>query len=283
MVRIMTLNAHSWIEEHQLEKIAAIVDYIAQEDIDIIGLQEVNQSHSAEVVANPLRYCSIEHKLMRIKRDNFALLIVQKLEEIGLNYYWSWHTTHVGYEIYDEGIAILSKSPIVAREELVSVVNDFESYHTRRALYARTKIGNYDWLVISSHYSWWLSDHGDLPFKTEWDNTVKGIWDEEKLLPIAIMGDFNNAAGVRDEGYDYVITTTPWLKDSYLEARKKVGKETVVEVIAGWPDGKRKRIDYIFLANVKQVDRYEVVFDGVQTPLVSDHLGVVIDAEIYSI
>lgn len=50
----------------------------------------------------------------------------------GKNYYWTWAYNHIGYDRYHEGVAILSKTPIEAREILVSDVDDPTDYHTRR-------------------------------------------------------------------------------------------------------------------------------------------------------
>ena len=55
-----------------------------------------------------------------LKEDNFAYLIVQLLKERGLHYYWSWTANHIGYDEYDEGVAILSKTPFSPESFLVS-------------------------------------------------------------------------------------------------------------------------------------------------------------------
>ena len=63
---------------------------------------------------------------------------IESCQRQGKDYYWTWAYNHIGYDRYHEGVAILSKTPIEAREILVSDVDDPTDYHTRRVALAET-------------------------------------------------------------------------------------------------------------------------------------------------
>ena len=69
-MKLLTLNCHSWQEENQIDKIKYLAKIIIEKDYDVIALQEVSQSVSAE---------SVDSKL---KKDNFALLLQEELDKI---------------------------------------------------------------------------------------------------------------------------------------------------------------------------------------------------------
>ena len=47
-----------------------------------------------------------------VREDNYALLLVQALNEMGASYEWTLTETHIGWDLYDECVAILSRLPI---------------------------------------------------------------------------------------------------------------------------------------------------------------------------
>lgn len=212
-----------------------------------------------------------------IKADNFALLIVEGLRKRGLDYYWSWTANHIGYDTYDEGVAILSLLPFEAESLLVSECEDYTHHYTRRVLKASVQNDRNKWTVLSCHNSWWKDGEGRELFKNEWDKTLT-LLEDDKETSLLVMGDFNNEASIKKEGYDYVKVTTPYLSDSYPAAEETVGEATVISAIDGWNDHPdEKRIDYIFTDNRQTIETYHVVFDGQNGPPVSDHFGVEAD------
>lgn len=277
-MNVLTLNTHSWMEEDPELKLRQIVDYIAKEDFQIIALQEINQTMEAkEIVDDLFIQASGEMYPVAIKEDNFAYLIVQLLKERGLHYYWSWTANHIGYDEYDEGVAILSKTPFSPESFLVSEISDYANHYTRRVLKGNVSLEGKEWVVFSCHYSWWLDPSGDHLFKYEWDNTLPHIEKESQKIHL-FMGDFNNEARLRDEGYDYIKTTAPQLKDAYVQAEEKIGSATVLSAIDGWEGHTdEKRIDYIFTDYPGEVKNCRVVFDGKKEPVVSDHFGVAVE------
>ncbi|GEK91082.1 endonuclease/exonuclease/phosphatase family protein [Alkalibacterium kapii] len=274
-MNVLTLNTHAWMEDEPFDKIEKIIDRIAAESYVFIALQEINQSIDAETVENQAFIKPVgDDPGVSIKADNFALLIVEGLKERGLNYYWSWTANHVGYDTYDEGVGILSKAPFTAESLLVSDCQDYSHHYTRRVLKATAELDGDSWSVLSCHYSWWKDEEGRELFRKEWNRTKKLLKDE-KQTSLLVMGDFNNEASIDREGYDHICVTTPFLSDAYTQAQEKIGEATVVSAIDGWDQHpNEKRIDYIFTDNRKKVDRYRVVFDGHNGPVVSDHFGI---------
>ena len=163
-------------------------------------------------------------------------------------------------------MAILSRNPLSPREVLVSEVNDPRDYHTRKVLIAETEVEGQLLTIASCHLSWWNKG-----FQEEWEQL------EAELLKVSssviLMGDFNNP--VDYEGYQHIMRSPLKLQDSHKVAEKIVGKATVEGAIAGW-DGNQDalKIDYIFTSQGIQIESSAVVFDGKETPIVSDHFGL---------
>ena len=109
-MRFLTLNTHSWCEIHQIAKIRTLAKFIIEQQVDVIALQEVNQLTSTPVVKEPLNYRGGAG--VPVHEDNYALLLVQALNEMGATYEWALTEAHIGWDLYDECVAILSRLPI---------------------------------------------------------------------------------------------------------------------------------------------------------------------------
>ena len=254
-----------------MDKIKQLADFILEHQFDFISLQEVNQSMKAEAVADSelSHYYSAEQEAV-IRQDNYAYLLQKELNE---SYYWTWVPVHVGFVKYDEGLAILSKTPITeALSEYVSQMRDYENYRTRKILGVHTVAEGKDIWFVNGHYGWWKDEE---PFRGQWDQTELTLAQHRQSL-MFIMGDFNNVAEIRGEGYDYVVRKG-W-HDLYLSAEERDEGATVVKAIAGWENNKKPlRIDYIFSSKPVQVRSSTVVMNGKNGPVVSDHYGVAVD------
>lgn len=274
-MKLLTLNTHSWIEEKPLEKLEAIKEQLLADPYDVISLQEVNQSMDAEE-AEVDSFFNAPNQGTVIKKDNFAFLLQQELKKSGLEYYWSWVPSHIGYDQYDEGIAILTRFKVTnTRGILLSRKDDYTDYHTRKALEVRFQANDKNYFVYGLHLSWWQDETESYPFLYEWNKLVEA-WETEaqKGSCILLMGDFNNPAHIEKQGYS-LVSKHPLLKDAYLDATVKNGSHTVEKKIDGWENNSDfLRIDYIFVSANLSVDSYETVFDGRKTPVVSDHFGV---------
>lgn len=269
-MKVMTLNTHSWLEENPQEKMEQIVTAILAGGYDIIALQEVNQSLFAEVIETNAYFCETEAQY-KIKADNFAYLIVENLRAQGAVYYWSWVYNHIGYSKYDEGVALLSKTPLDSRNLLISSINDPQDYHTRRTLVAETTWDGESVTVASCHFSWWESAKSG--FIEEWQRVETEL--QKTALPYLLMGDFNNPAG--QEGYQRIMKSPLKLVDAYQMAKAREGEFTVEKNIDGWEESTEKlRIDYIFVSDSLEVETYTVIFNDKNQPIVSDHYGIAV-------
>ena len=107
-MKILTLNTHSLLESDYQKKLDLFVDGILRERPDIIALQEVNQTVTAEVLEPallegqyPVPGC------IQIKQDNHAAQIAIRLHQAGVSCSWAWLPIKLGYGKYDEGVAVL--------------------------------------------------------------------------------------------------------------------------------------------------------------------------------
>ena len=265
MAKFLTLNTHSWMEEEPEQKLADLVQQIVHEEYDVICLQEVNQeinSSPAEEVAGYVK----AQPLLAIHEDHFAHVLVDALRKEGLDYYWSWSYNHIGYDRYHEGVSILSRKPMTAKEFLVSDCDDPTDYHRRQVLLVETEVGEQPILVASVHLSWW-----DKGFQEEWARLEQEL--SESSYPLLLMGDFNNPAG--QEGHAHILASPLHLQDGFLAAKEVEGEFTMGGHIDGW-DSKTPplRIDFAFLSQDWEVQRSRVIFDGKTSPIVSDHFGL---------
>lgn len=270
-MKILTLNTHSWIDGKTKTNLRILAKQIITENYDIICLQEVNQLVESALTVSPERFCPVT-KQTPIHVDNFALLLVQQLAELGQKYYWSWTYSHVGYDLYQEGSAILAKEPLTSQSILVSQSSDPLDYHTRRILLSQTTYKNQQIIIGSCHFSWWQDQN--LGFAAEWQKLTNVL--DSVDLPIYLGGDFNQPAG--ESGYQLFTKNQLNLSDSYKIAQQKTGDFTVSKKIDGWTDNQSTiRIDYLLVPSDSKVTLYQTVFTGDHLPQISDHYGVAID------
>lgn len=270
-MNVLTLNTHSWLEDNPLEKLQHLADQIINEEYALIALQEVNQRIDSLPVISTHNFHPTENQ-QPIHEDNFAHLLVQHLKEQGHDYHWSWAYNHIGYDIYHEGVALLSKQPIQPKAVVISEKKNPNDYRTRVLLIGQTKLAKKTITAICCHYSWWLETGG---FSYEWQQTEQAL--QHTASPVLLMGDFNNPASVAQTGYDLVLASSLQLQDSFVAAKKKVGEHSVEKAIDGWGKNQEKlRIDYIFTSQELVISNYQIIFDGKQTPIISDHFGVAV-------
>lgn len=276
-IKLLTLNTHSLVEENYNDKFDEFVNAISCEQPDIIALQEVNQTCCKAVVSeSELEGFSLCDKKTVIREDNHVYNVVKKLRERGINYYWTWVGIKVGYGKYDEGMALMSLSPIIETDVLlVSKINDYQNWKTRKIIGIRTVENPNEWFY-TVHYGWWNDE--EEPFQNQWQNTDIYM---KKHNSVWLMGDFNSPAEIRDEGYD-MIAAGNW-NDSYNMAEKKDSGITVGKVIDGWKEKIEStngmRIDQIWCSQEPVVKSSEVIFDGKNYEVVSDHYGIIVEYE----
>ena len=100
-MKLMTLNCHSWQEENQLDKIKILAERIKKEQYDVIALQEISQHIDGEYISE------------NIKSDNYVQVLINELNNINEDSYkYVWDFSHIGYDVFEEGLAILSRHKI---------------------------------------------------------------------------------------------------------------------------------------------------------------------------
>lgn len=262
-MKLLTLNCHSWQEDKQLEKIKYIAKTINENDYDVIALQEVSQEISSRVVYE------------NIKEDNLALILQKELEKLeNFNYSFFWDMCHIGYDIYEEGLCLMTKLPIHKKESFfITNSNDYEFWKTRKIVKLKVDYKGKEISFYSCHLGWWHDN--EEPFINQADKLFENI-KEEKIT--FIMGDFNNNANIKNEGYDYLCKS---LIDTYSLSIEKDDGVTVEGNIAGWDDNKEKlRLDLILSNKKIEVVSSNVIFNNINKDIVSDHYGVEVEVKI---
>ncbi len=257
-MKLLTLNCHSWQEEHQLEKIKILAETIMEKSYDVIALQEVSQSIDAETTFG------------RLKKDNYALILLEELKNLGVtDYQLVWDFSHIGFDVYEEGVALLTRHQIENTTSFYVSQSENTSYwKTRRIVGANIRLNNESIAFYSCHLGWWGDE--EEPFKEQIEALCHQASSNEKYF---LLGDFNNDANIRGEGYDYLLSKG--LYDSYILSKEKDQGITVAGKIAGWDKNKHDlRIDYIFSNFLVKVETSSVIFNGKNQPIISDHYGV---------
>ncbi|MDM5186889.1 endonuclease/exonuclease/phosphatase family protein [Bacillus sp. DX4.1] len=263
-MRVLTLNCHSWQEENQMEKIKHLAKTIQEQDYDVIALQEVSQSITAENVCG------------NMKKNNFGLVLLAELEQLGAEGYdIIWDFSHIGYDVYEEGLAIITKHPIVKQDSFFISENMNTNYwKTRKIVSATISYKGKNITFYSCHLGWWNDEEES--FQGQVDRLIKQV--NEKELSF-LMGDFNNNARLQREGYDYLMQQG--LYDTYELAKQKDEGTTVQGNIAGWDENKKNlRIDLILSNQPIEVISSEVIFNDMNRSVISDHFGIEVKISI---
>ena len=262
-MKLLTINTHSLIEKDYDKKCEYFVDAISRIKPDIIAMQEVNQSKWAKTVDSN-NFCGE----FLLKADNHAIKISKILEKCGLKYYYNWLGIKYGYKIFEEGLGILSLTPIEEADSfLLTKSDDINNWKTRKAQIIKTA----GLVICNVHMGWWEDE--DEPFSSQFDHLNNKLSEMNK--DIFLMGDFNSPADEKNKGYEKVISDG-WF-DTYTLAADKDDGFTVTSKIDGWKNNKEKRIDYIFTNRQISVKSSNVIFNEKNEKIISDHHGVIIE------
>ena len=266
-MKILTLNTHSLLEDDYEEKCRIFAEGTKELMPDIIVLQEVNQRKDGAAVHNTDRTFSVGR--IALRENNHALKVRSLLTKKGISYFLVWAGIKKCFDTFDEGIAILSLSPIEnAVSFAVSQVDDYENWKTRKALVARTQ----GITICTTHLGWW--NDKEEPFEKQFLKLNEELSKRDCSI---LAGDFNSPDAIRGEGYELVLSKG-W-QDTFCHAKAREGSHTVSGPIAGWNQKDDLRIDYIFLKDNISVKSCRTVFDGERFGRVSDHFGVIADIE----
>ncbi|OOF88703.1 endonuclease [Rodentibacter ratti] len=260
-MKLLTLNVHAWLEDNQAEKIAILAQTIVEKGYDVIALQEVNQLMATPAVTQAL------------KQDNYGVILLRQINrQVEQKYSLFWSNSHIGYDKYDEGIAFLTRLPVYEVDPF------YCSQHQRLDSILSRKI-----MGLTVEYQNQLIDcyscHINLPDcegENQLDN-IRNIVERSQSENLKIlMGDFNTDAISNPQAYQQIKSLG--LLDSYELAEQKDSGITVEKAIDGWRGhSEEKRLDYIFLNQAKRVLSSQVIFNGKNKPVVSDHFGLEVD------
>ena len=119
------------------------------------------------------------------------------------------------------------------------------------------------------HLGWWHDEEES--FKDQVSSLLSKVSKDKTTF---LMGDFNNNAFIKDEGYDYLLNQN--LYDTYSLAKEKDNGITVPGKIDGWSNcSEEKRLDLILTNDKNMVPKTsKVIFNGKNKNIVSDHYGV---------
>ena len=261
-LKVLTLNLHTYQEEDQLRKFEQVARAIREQEIDIACLQEVgeNWNDGAGDWAS-----------------NAARIINSHLPEpYQLHTDWS----HLGFDRYREGVAILSRYPFVyADSGYVSDGQDPYDIHARKIVMAQVQVPYFGRLNMFSAHLSWPSDG----FYPQFERLQK--WAGEKQTPevvaTLVCGDFNISAG--SEAYRTIVDTGEY-EDQYLKIAaprtfQKIFRERAPDALRLLAlDG---RIDYLWLRQDNRLRAIgaEELFTANRYGRVSDHTGYLVEFE----
>lgn len=264
---LMTLNTHSLIDGCGEEQLSRLARAVQQRQVDVLALQEVNQTQGA-VPASDERLCAagcipLEGKAP-LREDNFALRLCERLRAAGEAWHFVFSAAHNSYGRFEEGVALLTRLPAgrpFAAD--LSGTPAMDSWKSRVA--CGLAIG--DALYVSVHTGFWNDE--EAPFSRQWDALEAALPGDG---PVFVMGDLNQPAHVRGEGFD-LLMARGW-HDAYTQAKRRDDGFTVGGSIDGWRGVKDepRRLDYILCSSAFSPARCEVILRGDEA--VSDHCGV---------
>jgi maltose 6'-phosphate phosphatase len=259
---VMILNLHCYQEAYQDEKLTQIAKAIDEKEADIVCLQEVAehwnngagdwQSNAARIINDRLR------KPYQLYTD------------------WS----HLGFDKYREGVAILTRFPLLEQEaRYVSESHDPYSIHSRKVVMAQLRLPYLGLInVFSAHLSW-IEDGFQEQFNclSDWAKSLQS----EEVKATLLCGDFNIAAG--SEGYRLVVDLHQY-DDQFLAASSPGVFEKIFKVNdPHWQHylADDYRIDFIFMhkASELKVTSGTVLFTDEDYGRVSDHCGYLMTFE----
>lgn len=263
---LLTLNTHSLMQPDNEMCFRELVHAIREEQVDVIALQEVNQSEEAPLVSDEdLKQSGFYNCGFSIRRNNYAYTLTRMLREEDSSFTWSWMFAHMGYDTFEEGLAILCRGEM---SDVIATQVSPPGIQGARVILTGILSG----IAFSSiHFGWW-GDERD-PFVNQW-HMASTLFDRVPMKHY-LLGDFNNPSHKRGEGYDLIISSG-W-RDCYTRALDRDSGVTVGGMIDGWCNQQvdPMRIDLVFSSTDGVTLSSKVIFNGTNRPVISDHFGVI--------
>lgn len=276
---LLTLNLHTYQQHpshncfetmhlHERE-VHIIAEAVAQQGIDVICFQEVGE----------YRYDPLTHPYGEAP-SNMAFRICRRLREWGHWFHIHQDWSHIGFQNWREGTAILSRHPM-RHNYSAYVSNDSgrDNYMSRNVTVSCIDLPWFGLLHIANvHLSW--AHHG---FYQEYDR-LKHLIASRRHFGVRgdlMVGDFNAPAG--DHAYRHIVGNGEYV-DQYHELHpRRFYEPTFRGQIDGWRHSPPRRIDYIFKRNGHPLRVREMtpIFNDAFYPSVSDHFGYLARFELF--
>ncbi|MGZ8227457.1 MAG: endonuclease/exonuclease/phosphatase family protein [Methylococcaceae bacterium] len=261
-LNVLILNLHCYQEDNQDYKFSQIAKAINELGVDVVCLQEVAE---------------LWNDGMGDWNSNSARIINELLDK---PYYIQTDWSHLGFDRYREGVAILSRYPICNHDSCyVSDSHDAYSIHSRKVVMAAIEAPGMGLInVFSAHLSWWEDGFADQFTRLRnWASDKQN----EQVNATLLCGDFNVAAG--SKGYQLVLDSNEY-DDQYLAAKTDGRSEQNFRISDPyWQHylADDYRIDYIFMnknSNLHVVSARSM-FTEQDYGRVSDHSGYLMTFE----
>ena len=267
---ILTLNLHTYQEIRQSEKFNLITDVIGMMNIDFVAFQECAQNKSAATISGIIR------------EDNMALVVSDRLKtKYNAEYNFVWNWAHYGWTVWEEGVAILSRYPLINSEDrYISTFTGTSDITSRKVIHGSYQTPDGIFNLFSAHTHWRLTESDE-----EQNNQIKKIksmaaekWALTSDSLTFICGDYNGNPTSDypwSEGYNTMMQNNDYT-DTFLNIYPGANNrpaQGIYQTIGGDFPG---RIDYIFLKNnphLKVIDS-QIIFTNEIVGNVSDHFGV---------
>lgn len=275
-MRFMTWNIHSMVEGNSEHQLRFLEQLVLEKDIELLALQEVNQRDDAplasEVLLAEAGTLEVESKVP-LRADNFALQLCWRLRQQAEAWHFAWTAAHVGYAHLEEGIALLSRHSLTAlravpltedmpiAQQAALPAHGMDDWRRRVALMGRLER---TW-VCTTHCGWWHDEKA--PFAPQWARLEAALPAGE---PAVVMGDLNNPAEIRGEGYD-MLMEKGW-QDAWACADTRDAGWTARAGIDGWHGARLQtmRLDYLLCRPARECSCCWTV----AREDVSDHAGI---------
>lgn len=246
-MKILSLNLHCFKEDNRIKKLNKIIKFIKENDIDVCVFQEAAQKIASVKIKN------------NIKKGNNANYIAQKL-----NYNVYFHPIKIGFEILEEGLAFVSKYPILnPNYKTISKTTDFTTWHKRD--YLSANINNTTFFNV--HLGWDIAGENGM-------NQINKLLEEtnkhQELL--FLCGDFNYADDTKEINH---------IKEKYYSASDLFNLNSLqnptfhfsLDNDLGFSN---KMIDFIFTNKKINIKNFQIVFNE-EKDYVSDHSGLYLE------
>lgn len=258
-IRVLSLNLHTYQEraaggdDDSLRKLEQIAFGAAVAGVDVLLLQEVGEHVSSP--SHPNAGDVLRRHLERFTRSRWS---------------HEWREAHIGFDVYREGLSVLSATPI----EDLAVLQLSEGPLARIALACTVAAKDARLRVATTHVTWGSAGHAEVKRLLE---LLRGLGGSDHAATL-ITGDFNAAPGEPQIG--------ELVSAGYVDVAAAKG---AVFATHGDGDGTAprppsRRIDYHFLRTsagwgAPGVETFQRVLDGAPPhdgldPRVSDHTGI---------